>query len=386
MPIGHKIVVGVPTWCEAATIQDHVGRIDRALAAAGFRADDAVIVNADNQSPDGTAELFMRTPTSFQKVPLATAGRGKGRNCAALLDYATTVGVKALVTLDADLEVLPDNWLPAMLQPVLNDETDLVAPLYSRYWYDANQTNQVSAPVLLAMTGHAVRQPIGGDFAFSARALRHLQETPWPEVALGFGWDAFVVTAVMLADLKLHQAPLSVGKIHSWRSGSADEIEEEMQLKFFEPTSALFDQVARFALPLDEPLPDYPQSPPLGLPPKDYQVGPIHEFAQRCWARDRSSQAVAVLGGDLELGGPRLPVLDDDRWGSVLARGVLRARHGAADRELYRVLQTLFFARLATVLGGYARFSPPEIDTIVHGVGAVVRQQIAKLGNDHEPA
>lgn len=385
MKRSHPIaVIGVPTWCEAATIRDHVLRIDRAITAAGLDADDAVIVNADNTSPDGTAELFMRTPTLSQKVAIATAGRGKGRNCAALFDYATTVEAKVLVTLDADLEVLPLDWLPAMTRPVLDGNADLVTPLYPRHWYDANQTNQVSAPVLLAMTGRPVRQPIGGDFAFSASALRHLQEMRWPDVAFGFGWDAFVVTAVMLVDLKLHQAPLSVGKIHSWRSDSADEIEDEMELKFFEPTSAMFEQLAQFPLPSHEPVPDYPYSPPLGLPPKDYEVGPIQEFAQRCWARDRSLPALAVLGaGGAVLDGPGLPALDDDRWGSVLARGVIAARQGAAGRELYRVLQTLFFARLAAVLEGYEALSTAEIDKTVHRVAGIVRQKVARHRHDH---
>jgi hypothetical protein len=326
----------------------------------------------------------MATPTSHEKVGLTTTNRGKGRNCAALFEYATALGAKALVTLDADLEVLPRDWLPAMTQPILDGEVDLVTPLYSRYWYDANQTNQVAAPVLLAVTGRPVRQPIGGDFAFSARALQVLQGTSWPEVAYGFGWDAFVVTAAMRENLGLHQAALSVGKIHSWRSDSAGEIEEEMHLKFFESTSAMFDQVARFPLPSDEPLPDYPRSPPLGRPPKRYRVGPIHEFVTRCWSRDRSSPVVrGLMGGQLDVQQPGMPTLDDYRWGCVLARGLMAAREGSANREFYQVLQTLFFVRLATVLAGYEELSPTEIDKTVHGVASIVRRRIVALGCDH---
>jgi hypothetical protein len=70
-----RVIIGVPSWCEAPGITAHARRIDDALDAAGFGSG-AVIVNADNRSPDNTAGLFMATPTRHRKVTLPTA-RGK---------------------------------------------------------------------------------------------------------------------------------------------------------------------------------------------------------------------------------------------------------------------------------------------------------------------
>lgn len=371
------VVVGVPTWCEAASIRDHACRVDEALFRAGFGVKGALIVNADNRSPDGTADEFMATATGHEKVVLTTDGRGKGRNCAALFEFALQVHARVLVTLDADLEVLPLDWLPALIAPVLHGSADLVTPLYPRFWYDANQTNQIAAPLFLATTGVAVRQPIGGDFAFSTEALRTLSALPWPEAAFGFGWDAFVVTTSLLEGLAVRQAPLSYGKIHSWRSDSAEEIEQEMELKFLQTTSVMLEQLASLEPKGTEPVPHYPHSPPPGCLPKPYNLEPIHEFARRCWSRNlRSPWLEALLPTGVQ---PGKEGLNDAQWAQVLTRSLLLARHEQLPRKFYQALQTLFFARLSSMLPAYANLSPREIDDIVRGVAGLIRQDLAAV-------
>ena len=369
------IVIGVPTWCEAVNISAHTRRIDEALRAADLGLD-AVIVNADNHSPDDTASLFMATPTVHRKLTLPTA-RGKGNNEAALFELALRSGAAVFITLDADLEALPDDWVPALAAPILDGSTDLVTPLYPRFWYDGTLTNQIVAPLVLAVTGVPLRQPIGGDFAFSPAALRTLSRRPWPAAARGFGWDAYVVVTMLRLGLKVRQARLSYGKVHSWRSESASEIELEMETKFVEIATATLEELSTFAVGVLPLTGEYPPAPPVGRQPKAYDLGPGREFTTRWWTRQNDSPWLDVLLPPDARNGEAAPErMDDALWARVLCRAISVVRRRPPDRDFYRALEALFFLRLMYVLPGYESSSTAEIDAAVHRLAVRLRDEL----------
>jgi hypothetical protein len=378
------IVIGVPTWCEAVNISAHTRRIDEALRAADLGLE-AVIVNADNHSPDDTAGLFMATPTAHRKLTLPTA-RGKGNNEAALFEFALRSGAAAFMTLDADLEALPDDWVPALAAPILDGSADLVTPLYPRFWYDGTLTNQIVAPLVLAVTGVPIRQPIGGDFAFSPGAMRTLSRRPWPAAARGFGWDAYVVVTMLRLGLKVRQARLSYGKVHSWRSESASEIELEMETKFIEIATATLQELSAFAVS-DSPLTGgYPPAPPFGRDPKAYDLGPGQEFTIRWWTQQRDSPWLDVLLPPDARNGDAAPErMDDALWARVLCRGTSVVGRRPPGRDFYRALEALFFLRLMYVLPGYRSRSMSEIDAAVHRLAVLLRDELQQESVDGPP-
>lgn len=88
-----------------------------------------------------------------------------------------------------------------------------------RYWDEANLTNHLARPLIAAVTGHDVPQPLAGDLALSRQALtaalRAAQELTAPVAAgvAGYGIDAFLlltaatigpVTSVRLEEPKQH--------------------------------------------------------------------------------------------------------------------------------------------------------------------------------------
>lgn len=369
------LIIGVPTWCEAANISAHTRRIDEALRNHDLHCK-TLIVNADNRSPDGTANLFMATPTHHAKLTL-TANRGKGNNEAALFDFALRCGAEAMITLDGDLEALPGEWLPALATPVMNGSADLVTPLYSRFWYDGTLTNQVVAPMVLAVTGAPIRQPIGGEFAFSRTALRELSARPWPEAARGFGWDVYVVVTALHLRLKMCEASLPFGKVHSWRSESADEIEQEMSSKFTEIASTTLEELATFALDDLPPIREYRAAPPLGREPKAYDLAPGGEFTTRWWTQHRNSTWLSFLvprGGTRDTELP--PRMDNASWARVLCQSAFVVRRGLHDRDFFNVLEALFFLRLMHVLPEYRMSSTSEIDMAVYRLAILLRREI----------
>jgi hypothetical protein len=369
------MVVGIPTWCEAGTIREHAEAIDRALLR-GCPTDRAVIVNLDNRSPDGTRERFLEASTEHHKEVLHTAPgvRGKGHNWQVLFDYALEKDAAVAVTLDADLEVVGDDWFSAFGEPVLRGDVDVAAPLYSRFWYDANQSNQIVAPLVVGVTNRPIRQPIGGEYAFSPEAMRRFARLAWPRPALGWGCDCYVVLEGMRIGLEVDQVPLSQGKIHSWRSDTAEEVEQEMPAKFGDGNGLLLELLARWDWSAEPEVARFPASPLMGRPPKPYDPAHVYQTAERGYAAHGASPAFRwLLGGHA---GPGPPRIDDDRWSAVLFRCLAAARGAPLPEELFPPFQALLFLRVATVLPQLPTMSGADVDELVLRVARGVRNRI----------
>lgn len=342
------IVIGIPTWCEAQTIRSLVERIDEAVSIWN-PGRPVVIVNADNTSPDATVQEFLAARTTHPKVSLLTDQRGKGHNIRRLFRYTLEHRASAFITIDGDLEVFPDDWLPLLAEPILSGRAHCAVPLYPRLWYDGNMTNQLVAPLVLAATGQPIRQPIGGEFAFSPSAVEFLLQQEWPSGAFYFGIDIFFVLRCIGHNLLPDQVPLSTGKIHSWRSNNPDEVEEEMELKFRPIIGTLISEIVRHPWSIPTPVPRFPAPPPLGVQPKAYHFDHIIAAARRSYMLQRNSNAWRELGGPHEVTHD-LPDLPDRLWVRILANLWRLGSQNRLGLEHYQNLRTLFFLRLASVL------------------------------------
>ncbi|WP_410677051.1 glycosyltransferase [Amycolatopsis sp. cmx-4-68] len=192
------IVVGIPSWAEESTIAHVVQQADAGLAAMGV-AGRAVIVNADNASPDGTRRAFESVPTVAEKVYLSTAPgvRGKGHNIENLLRYATSQRAVVLTLLDADLESITPQWIPRLLDPVLRGGADFVSPVYTTS-QGGPLRNLISRPLVTGLFGTDVPQPTGGEVSLSARLAARLVDQPLPQTAWSYGIDVFLTTEAVL--------------------------------------------------------------------------------------------------------------------------------------------------------------------------------------------
>ena len=82
-----KIVVGMPSFNEADSIQNVTEILDRGLVAL-FDPDECIIINVDNDSTDDTKSVFLGTKTRCSKQYINTGGeeRGKGKNLLKLFE------------------------------------------------------------------------------------------------------------------------------------------------------------------------------------------------------------------------------------------------------------------------------------------------------------
>jgi hypothetical protein len=118
------------------------------------------------------------------------------------------------VCVDSDLRSINPNWVKYLIDPVLEDGYEFVAPVYSRYKYDGTITNNIVYNLVRTLYGKRIRQPIGGDFSFSSGLAKHyLEQNVWDTDIARFGIDIWMTVNALTEDAKVGQANLGV-KVH----------------------------------------------------------------------------------------------------------------------------------------------------------------------------
>jgi hypothetical protein len=227
-----EVIVGIPSFNNVSTIGQVVKAAQEGLANY-FKDRKALIVNSDGGSEDGTVEAVERAGTDTQalisvKYPLdpvhhlTTPYHGSPGRASAfrrLFQIAQAGRARALAVVDADLRDVTPEWFHSLLEPILSSEFDYVAPYYTRHKYDGTMTNSIIYPLLRALYGRRVRQPIGGEFGVSGRLASHfLKEEVWNTELARYGIDIWMTTTAIADNYKVCQSYVGA-KIHEAEQG-----------------------------------------------------------------------------------------------------------------------------------------------------------------------
>lgn len=108
-----EIIVGIPSYNEADSISLPTDVASKGLKEY-FPNKKAVIINVDNNSPDGTKDAFMNTPTEVPKIYISTPEgvKGKGNNFKNLFEATVELDAKAVVVVDADMKSINSSLDP----------------------------------------------------------------------------------------------------------------------------------------------------------------------------------------------------------------------------------------------------------------------------------
>ncbi len=218
-----EFIVGIPSFNEADSIAFPTKIASQGLQKY-FEDKDSVIINMDNNSPDGTREVFLSTPTKVPKIYISTPGdiKGKGNNLRNLFEAMVELQAKAAVVVDADLQSITPQWIQYLGEPLFAG-FNFVTPIYVRHKYDGSITNHIAYPLLRTLYGLRVRQPIGGDFGFSRRlAQAFLSEKTWTEDVAHFGIDIWMTTVAIARRFKVCQTFLGSPKSHRAKDPAKD--------------------------------------------------------------------------------------------------------------------------------------------------------------------
>jgi len=193
------LIVGIPSYNEADNISFVVKQCNEGLKTY-FKDYKSVIINVDNNSPDDTRSAFLNSVNTIPKIYITTKPgvKGKGNNFYNLFTEAARLNAKAVIVIDADITSITPEWVKSLASPILEQNYHYVTPLYSRHEYDGTITNNICYPLLYGLLGKNIRQPIGGDFAFSGDLARHYLSQTWHETTYQYGIDIFMTLNALL--------------------------------------------------------------------------------------------------------------------------------------------------------------------------------------------
>jgi len=250
------IIVGIPSYNEADSIAYPTEIASQGLIKY-FPNKKSVIINVDNNSPDGTRDAFMNTSIEVPKIYISTPEgiKGKGNNFRNLFEAAAELQAHAVVVVDADLKSITPEWIQYLGEPLFAG-MNYVAPIYVRHKYDGSITNHIAYPLLRTLFGLRIRQPIGGDFGFSGRLARaYLSEKLWNDAVANFGIDIWMTTIAIAHRFRVCQAFLGSPKSHRTKDPAKD-----LGPMFIQVVSTLFDLMIDFEYLWKDTIQTYPTS------------------------------------------------------------------------------------------------------------------------------
>ena len=214
------IVVGVPTYNDAATVGQVVQGIRAGLLRYFPRAR-SVIINADGGSRDGTQDLVRAASISDLSVTanihalrtlhsISTQyenGPAGGTALHTILAAADLLQAKACAVISAESTTLGPEWVERLLIPVLRSDRDLVLPVYQRHKFDGALIRNLIYPLTRAVYRCGVREPYPSDFALSGTLGSYfLAQDIWKQEQGRRGTELWLAISAIVGRLKLAQS------------------------------------------------------------------------------------------------------------------------------------------------------------------------------------
>jgi glucosylglycerate synthase len=220
--LGHvDLLIGCPAYNSARTI----GRVVRSVLDGlklHFSGQSAVVFVSDGRSTDTTVEeakrarsdapypVLVATHTVHPVHDMAPPYHGvPGKEIAmrSFFEAVPLLGAKVCGVVDADLDSRPPLWVKSLLEPVLRDGFDFVAPLYERHKFDGTISNNLVYPLNRALYGKRIRQFIGGEFALSeSLAASCVKQPVWEGDIARFAPDIWTTTLAVTEGFRVCQS------------------------------------------------------------------------------------------------------------------------------------------------------------------------------------
>jgi glucosylglycerate synthase len=371
-----ELVVGIPSYREAALIAHPTIQANEGLVKY-FPGKGSVIINCDNDSPDNTRDAFLNTPTQVPKIYLSTPPgvTGKGNNLRNLFRKAVELNARAVVVVDADLRSITPEWIRHLAEPVFSGFS-FVSPLYVGHKYNGTLANGIVYPLLRSLYGRRLRQPTGGESAFSGSLARvFLSSDLWDDRSAYLGIDIWMTTLALNAGVRCCQAFMGGPKVHR----SMDMTATTRGLMFKQVVGTLFSLMPRFEdfwlrVKYSKPTPIQGLgSGEKEIPPRvDLDTeGMIQAFYRgfalygHLWERMLSSDLYNKL---LEIKGLRKALFSfpTDLWARIVYDTAISSRDAVAERdEMMNALIPLFYGRTYSFVRKTRRMSTRQAEETV---------------------
>jgi glucosylglycerate synthase len=207
MAVGQvDILVALPTMNNAATIVDVV-RAVHVCFTRDFPRLRTVMINVDGGSTDGTPELvraasFTDADVVQTSYSLRTLHRivapyhglpGKHTALRAVFAAGELARASVIAVVDPAGSTTTAERVAELIAPIARSDVEFLAPRYRRHPRDGVLITQLIRPLMSALYGVALDEPLGAEFSCSGRFASHcLEQDIWSREAARFGIDLWV--------------------------------------------------------------------------------------------------------------------------------------------------------------------------------------------------
>jgi glucosylglycerate synthase len=213
------ILVGLPTLNNAATVVDIVRAVHGCFTRDYPRLR-SVLINSDGGSTDGTPDLIRHasfTPADMVQTShsLRTLHRvvapyhglpGKHTALRTVFAAGELIQAKVVVVIDPSGPATTPDRVTELIAPVARAEVEFLAPRYRRHPRDGVLITQFVRPLVRALYGVALDEPLGAEFACSRRFASHcLEQDIWSHEAARFAIDLWLRTEALAKQYTIGQ-------------------------------------------------------------------------------------------------------------------------------------------------------------------------------------
>jgi len=369
------IVVGIPCFNSEATITHVIQTVEKGLTLH-YPTKRCVVIVADGGSVDDTreeSEELEKSPWIERIVSIYRGVPGKGSAVRAIFEGASVLRSDVCVLFDSDLRSINAGWVQRMVGGILDDSYDFIAPYYTRYKYDGTITNNIVYNLTRALYGYQVRQPIGGDFAFSLPLVeKYIAKDVWETNVAKYGIDIWLTTTALTNKAKIAQANLGV-KIHD-----AKDPAEALGSMFQQVVSTLFNLMEENEniwkeVKNSKPVPIIgpkvmitPQSFPIDGSRliRDFKIG--YSNYKEIWKKIISPEDWHVIE-DLYQKTEKDFLIKTENWAKILYDLAAAFHHwkGGNRRIMVSLMTPLYYARVASFVNQTKDMSNDEAEGVV---------------------
>jgi hypothetical protein len=213
------ILVGLPTLNNAATITDVVRAVHGSFTR-DFPRLRTVMLNSDGGSTDGTPDLvreasFTEADTVQTSHSLRTLHRvvapyhglpGKHTALRTVFAAGELTQARVVVVIDPGGPATTADRVTELIDPIADSKAEFLAPRYRRHPRDGLFVTQVVRPLVRAIYGVALDEPLGAEFACSGRFASHcLEQDIWSRDVARFATDLWLRTEALAARFSVGQ-------------------------------------------------------------------------------------------------------------------------------------------------------------------------------------
>jgi len=207
MAVGQvDVLVALPTLNNAATIVDVVRAVHVCFTRDLPRLR-TVMINLDGGSTDGTPELvraasftdadILQTSYSLRTLHRVVAPYhglpGKHTALRAVFAAGELARASVIAVVDPGGPATTAERVTELIGPIARSEVEFLAPRYRRHPRDGVLVTQLIRPLMRAVYGVALDEPLGAEFACSGRFASHcLEQDIWDREAARFAIDLWV--------------------------------------------------------------------------------------------------------------------------------------------------------------------------------------------------